>query len=184
MLYTDDTSGNKSKKWHLFNSWSIVLAGLPHSHNSQLGNIHFICCSDRVSVLDMAEPIVEQLLDLERDGTVLYHAHLDCQVLVVAPVLCILADKPEVVNHLQGSPVKFCRMCMVMLSVKVCMINTCIALTRKATPPAIGPTRSSMSSLRQILQIRGESAKIQRRKMYGLTEVHNPLLSLPLNLYQ
>ena len=133
VLYTDDTSGNNSKKWHLFNSWSILLAGLPHSHNSQLGNIHFICCSDRVSVLDMAEPIVEQLLDLERDGTVLYHAHLDCQVLVVAPVLCILADNPrasEVVNHLRGSPVKFCRMCMVMLSVKVCMINTCIALTR------------------------------------------------------
>ena len=59
VLYTDDTSGNKSKKWHLFNSWSILLAGLPHSHNSQLGNIHFICCSDRVSVLEIAEPIVD-----------------------------------------------------------------------------------------------------------------------------
>ena len=45
VLYTDDTSG---RTWHLFNSWSIRLAGLPRSHNSQLGNIHFVCCSDSV----------------------------------------------------------------------------------------------------------------------------------------
>jgi hypothetical protein len=63
MLYTDDTSGNRSKKWHLFNSWSVLLAGIPRKQNSQLSKIHFLSCSDSVSVLDMAEPIAEELLD-------------------------------------------------------------------------------------------------------------------------
>ena len=36
ILYTDDTSGNKSKKWHCFNSWSVLLAGLPREMNTQL----------------------------------------------------------------------------------------------------------------------------------------------------
>jgi hypothetical protein len=119
MLYTDDTSGNRSKKWHLFNSWSVLLAGIPRKQNSQLSKIHFLSCSDSVSVLDMAEPIAEELLDLERKGTVVYDAHLDCQVLVVAPLLCVLADNPrasEVVSHLRGAAAKFCRMCMVILS--------------------------------------------------------------------
>lgn len=30
VLFSDDTSGNKSKKWHKFDSWSVMLAGLPH----------------------------------------------------------------------------------------------------------------------------------------------------------
>ena len=108
----DDTSNNESKKCLLFNSWSVLLAGLPRKQNSKLRNIH---CLDRVSTLDMAEHIVEELLDLDREGTVVYDALLDCQVLVVAPVLCVLADPraSEVVNHLRGAPAKFCRMCMV-----------------------------------------------------------------------
>ena len=70
VLYTDETS---QKRGTYSTAGAVVLLG-SCSHNSQLGNIHFVCCSDRVSVLDM---IVEQLLDLERDGTMLYDAHLD-----------------------------------------------------------------------------------------------------------
>ena len=50
ILYSDDTSGNKSKKWHQFNTWSVLLAGLPQKVNSQLTNIHFLCCSDKVYI--------------------------------------------------------------------------------------------------------------------------------------
>ncbi len=36
IIYSDDTSGNKSKKWNCFNSWFFLLAGLPRQENSQL----------------------------------------------------------------------------------------------------------------------------------------------------
>ena len=64
----------------------------------------------------MAEPIADELMHLENEGVVVYDAHLDCDVLVVAPLLCIISDNPrssEVVNHLRGAASKFCRMCMV-----------------------------------------------------------------------
>ena len=54
IIYSDDTSGNKSKKWHLLNSWSVLLAGLPRMMNSQLTNIHFLSCSDQLNLLKMA----------------------------------------------------------------------------------------------------------------------------------
>ena len=41
VLFSDDTSGNKSKKWHKFDSWSFVLGGLPHHENSKISNLHF-----------------------------------------------------------------------------------------------------------------------------------------------
>ena len=36
ILYSDDMSGNKSKKWHEFNNWCLLLAGLPWHLNTQL----------------------------------------------------------------------------------------------------------------------------------------------------
>ena len=55
ILFSDDTSGNKSKKkWHLFDSWSITLAGLPRHENLKISNnIHFFCCSDKASAIYM-----------------------------------------------------------------------------------------------------------------------------------
>ncbi len=38
ILYSDDTSGNRSKQWNKFDSWCIILAGLPRSENSKLHN--------------------------------------------------------------------------------------------------------------------------------------------------
>lgn len=67
-MYTDDYSGNRTKKWNKFDCWTVILAGLPKHKNAKLQNIHFLCCSNKVSVsvLDMAAPIVEDLLDLEK----------------------------------------------------------------------------------------------------------------------
>ena len=33
ILFSDDTSGNKSKKWHKFESWDLLFAGLPRQAN-------------------------------------------------------------------------------------------------------------------------------------------------------
>eukprot|EP00731_Ephydatia_muelleri_P006108 Em0003g356a len=94
VLFADDTSGNRSKKWHKFESWYFKLAGLPHGIGTKLENIHFVCSSDRVSALEMAEPIVEELIKLENDGIEVYDAYFNTVVLVIAPVICIVADNP------------------------------------------------------------------------------------------
>ena len=115
MLYTDDTSGNISKKWHAFNQWCVLLAGLPRHENSSLTNIHFMCCSDKASVLDMAEPIATEIKQLE-NGLVCYHGHLKCNALILVRVLCVMCDNPrasELLNHAGSAANKYCRMCMV-----------------------------------------------------------------------
>ncbi len=64
----------------------------------------------------MAEPLVTEQLELEQNGIEAYDAMLKLNVLVVAPVICILADNPrasELLNHLGPSSRKNCRMCMV-----------------------------------------------------------------------
>lgn len=115
-LFTDDTSGNKSKKWHKFDSWSVMVAGLPRHENSKVPNIHFCCCSDVASAVDMAEALVPELISLAEKGVTAYDAFMQQQVIVLSPLMCILADNPrasELLNHLGGSARRYCRMCMV-----------------------------------------------------------------------
>ena len=115
VFFSDDTSGNKSKKWHKFESWSFMLAGLPRNLNAKHENIHFICCSDQMDALGMSDPIADELTGLEMDGIEVYDAYLNEQVLVIAPLLCIICDNPQaskLVNHLGGSANKYCRFCM------------------------------------------------------------------------
>ena len=116
VLFSDDVSGNKSKKWNKFDVWAMLLAGLPRSTNCNLENIHFISASNLVDCLGQTKPLVEDILELENVGIVMYDAMHEEQVLVVAPVLCILADNPrasEIANHLGTSARKWCRMCEV-----------------------------------------------------------------------
>lgn len=115
VLYSDDTSGNKSKKWNKFDLWAMMLAGLPRMLNSQLEHIHFIICSNLVSALDMAGAIAQDLLKLEA-GVITFDAHLCKTVLLVTPVICALCDNPrasELLNHSGSGTRKFCRMCSV-----------------------------------------------------------------------
>lgn len=115
VIYTDDTSGNRSKVWNKFDLYCLSMAGLPMDIARQCNNIHFICCSNRVFALDMADALVNELLQLER-GITVYDSYLGCNIFVMVPVLCILADNArgsELTNHLGATATKFCRKCMV-----------------------------------------------------------------------
>ena len=90
ILFSDDTSGNKSKKWHKFECWYLSLAGLPRHQNARLDNIHFVSCSDSVSALDLSFPIAKELTKLECEGMVAFDALYQEEVLVVAPLMCIV----------------------------------------------------------------------------------------------
>ena len=48
ILFSDDTSGNRSKRWNKFDSWCLKLAGLPNKENQKLHNIHHLCSSNKV----------------------------------------------------------------------------------------------------------------------------------------
>ena len=110
LLYSDDLSGNRTKKWNCFNVWCLMLAGLPKELNAQHENIHLMSASNKVPVLQMVKPIVEDLLVLQ-EGIFMFDAYSQEDVLVVAPVLAVMGDNPrasEIAGHLTGNPNKFC----------------------------------------------------------------------------
>ena len=93
-----------------------MLAGLPQKESRKPANSHLISCSNLVTPLDMAEPIVTQLKELESSGVECYDALLQTTVLLFAPVILMLADNPrhsELLSHRGSSCNKFCRMCVV-----------------------------------------------------------------------
>ena len=100
ILYSDDTKGNQSRKWNKFDLWAIMFAGLPKHENHHLENIHFLCASNNVTSLEMAQPIMNDLLKLEEEGLVTCDAYLREEVLVVAPIICLICDNPRASNHL------------------------------------------------------------------------------------
>lgn len=115
ILYSDDTSGNQSKKWNKFDIWALQLAGLPRHFNAKMENIHFIAASNKVSAIALARPIVEDLKMLE-NGVRMFDAKLKQEVLVVCPVICTIHDNgraSEIVNHIGNTGNLFCRMCQV-----------------------------------------------------------------------
>ena len=63
----------------------------------------------------MIDPIVDDLKQLEK-GIAMYDSFLQKEVLVIAPVLCMLADNvraSELNNHMGHSANKYCRVCQV-----------------------------------------------------------------------
>ena len=68
-----------------------------------------------LDALTLAEPIVENLLQLEK-GVEMYDAVLQQNVLVIAPVMLLMADNPmasDLCSHQGSSARKFCRICLV-----------------------------------------------------------------------
>lgn len=111
---SDDTSGNRSKKRNKFDYWSMTLAGLPIQEARLFHNMYFLNCSNQLTALEIAAPIIKGL-ELLENGCVMYDSLLQQEVLVISKVLIILADNArasELLNHLGSKAKKFCRMCM------------------------------------------------------------------------
>ncbi|KAI8136692.1 hypothetical protein BJV82DRAFT_547949, partial [Fennellomyces sp. T-0311] len=60
-LFSDDTSGNTSKKWNKFDSWSMVPAALPLAERNKRENTFLLCVHNRLSAIDMLADIVDDL---------------------------------------------------------------------------------------------------------------------------
>jgi hypothetical protein len=82
----------------------------------------------------MSKPLADDLFKLETEGVLAYDAALDVEVLVIAPVLCILCDNPrhsEIMNHAGTSANMYCRMCMVSSITKQQKLVTCTLIGRE-----------------------------------------------------
>lgn len=70
----------------------------------------------QVDCIDLTDPMVKELTELERVGMVTFDSFLSQDVLIVAPILGVTCDNPrasEVINNLGPGAKKFCRICMV-----------------------------------------------------------------------
>ncbi|KAH9821027.1 hypothetical protein DFH28DRAFT_923470 [Melampsora americana] len=114
-LYSDDTSGNVSKKWNKHMSLYFTLSGLSPAFTNQEFNIHFLATSNCASALDLLDKVVDDINDLAVNGMVAYDHTLGEDVLAMVVVLCHLGDSPmhaEISNTLNpANTLTPCRMC-------------------------------------------------------------------------
>ncbi|SAM06253.1 hypothetical protein [Absidia glauca] len=115
-LFTDDTSGNISKQFNKFDSWSMVCAALSFEDRNRRENTFFLGAVSGTKGLcatDMVPRIAEDMMALEK-GVVMYSAEHGEDVLVIAPLLFITADNPrhsELVGLLGSTTTFPCRFC-------------------------------------------------------------------------
>lgn len=60
VLYSDDASGNVSKKWNQHMSFYCTLAGLPPKLANQDVNILFLATSNTAGALELADGLVDE----------------------------------------------------------------------------------------------------------------------------
>ncbi|KAH9807975.1 hypothetical protein DFH28DRAFT_1199728 [Melampsora americana] len=115
VLYSDDTSGNVSKKWNKHMSFYFSLAGLRPKLTNQEYNIHSLCTSNIASALEQGDQIVDELNEAASTGFCAYDCTIEQEVLVVPFILCHMGDSPmhaEISNTTNPSgTLSPCRIC-------------------------------------------------------------------------
>lgn len=109
-IFTDDTSGNLSKQYNVFDSYVMTPAAMAFDARGSKNNTFFICSANKsLSAVDMLPALVEDLSRLE-NGIEMYSEEHGDYILVVAPLLMIQADnhrQSELVMH-KGSGARCC----------------------------------------------------------------------------
>ncbi|XP_072042716.1 uncharacterized protein [Amphiura filiformis] len=165
MLFSDDFGGNLTKKWNKMGVWTCQVAGISKDDTAE---ILFLAASNQVSALSLASPIINELKQLETTGAIMYDASKEEEVLVLAPLLCILADNDrhaEIVNHIGASASLYCRLCDIHRS------NG----HKEGNPRTRETTERQMQDVRQITN---ERLKREARTASGVTDKENPLFEL------
>lgn len=94
VLYTDDTSGIRSKKWNKNETWLFKLAGIRKELANKDYNIHFICISNTCSSLEMSEVVVDDITSVSKKGIRCSLGTTGKSVLAIPVVLFTAADNP------------------------------------------------------------------------------------------
>jgi len=144
--------------------------------------------------LQLIDPIVADLIKLE-NGVVMYDSFFEREVVVIAPVLCILCDNvraSELISHMGQSANKYCRVCKVsnqsaIISSYGYVIILILQTNKQINPSVIGEKRYKSQARTEISIIDHqptEAQKREKRKKFGLKEGYNPLFKLSIDPYR
>ncbi|KAL0075550.1 hypothetical protein J3Q64DRAFT_1703904 [Phycomyces blakesleeanus] len=120
IFFTDDTSGNWSKQFNPYESWSMKLAGLSYEERSLIANKLFLLAIPKkndVSGMSLLPTLIRDLKKLEND-IVVYSAEDNAYILLVAPLLWIEADTPchsELCDILGSATLYLCHKCYILI---------------------------------------------------------------------
>lgn len=115
-LFSDDYSGNRSKQYTPYESWSMNFVAMSFEGRTKRENTFFIRTApktDGANALTVIPCIADDIKDLEK-GTLTFSEEENETVLVTAPLLFILAENPAHSNvcGILGSTTVFpCRKC-------------------------------------------------------------------------
>jgi hypothetical protein len=110
-LFSDETSGNKSKKWNHFDNLFLQLLSFPKN----IQHIHFLGTVKSKKWDALCQPILEECAILEK-GLVVFDRWIGQEVFVIAKIMTVIADNPRaaqicsIVNSSGNFP---CRVCTV-----------------------------------------------------------------------
>ncbi|KAH9816224.1 hypothetical protein DFH28DRAFT_1082002 [Melampsora americana] len=93
-LYSDDTSGNVSKKFNKHMSIYFTLSGLTPDWSNQEFNTHFLATTNTASALELFDQVVDGINELGQNGFVTYDHLLGEDVCAMVVVLAHLGDSP------------------------------------------------------------------------------------------
>lgn len=68
VIFLDETSGNRTKKWNKLETYSFFLASLPREEVTKFSNINFVCVSNLLDSETLGKVIAEDLLGIRSYG--------------------------------------------------------------------------------------------------------------------
>lgn len=90
-LFSDDTSGNTTKKWNAYDSWIMTPAAMTLKERNMYENQFFLCTHHNPNAMETGSLLVNDLKSLE-DGVLMFDLYHEEEVLVYAPLLFVIAD--------------------------------------------------------------------------------------------
>ncbi|OAD74397.1 hypothetical protein PHYBLDRAFT_144850 [Phycomyces blakesleeanus NRRL 1555(-)] len=128
ILFSDDTSGNTSKQFNPYKSWSMKYVALSFEERCSIENILFISAIPKKKGANAASLLPEIVDDLKKleNGVVMFSAKDNAYVLVVSPLLWIEADTPchsELCGLGAPNSTYPCRKCYIKLQSRIPKLN-------------------------------------------------------------
>ncbi|KAL0076170.1 hypothetical protein F4703DRAFT_1934585 [Phycomyces blakesleeanus] len=128
ILFSDDTSGNTSKQFNPYKSWSMKCAALSFEERCSIENILFISAIPKKKGANTASLLPEIVDDLKKleNGVVIFSAEDNAYVLVISPLLWIEADTSchsELCGLGAPNSTYPCRKCYIKLQSRIPKLN-------------------------------------------------------------